>query len=50
MGSRVLREPVDTPFGVNGLPEIPHPRQDPFGPSRLGAGYLILVARELTSL
>jgi transcriptional regulator with XRE-family HTH domain len=48
MGRGVLPEPADTPFGIDRLLEIPHPRQDPSGPSPLGAGYLILVPRELT--
>ncbi len=37
--------PVDTDFGIDGVREIPPPL-----PSPLGAGYLILVARELSGL
>jgi transcriptional regulator with XRE-family HTH domain len=52
MESGVLREPADTSFGIDGIPETSPSalQQDPSGPSPLGAGYLILVARELTGL
>ena len=36
-------EPVDTDFGIDAVPEIPPP-------SPLGAGYLLLVLRELSGL
>jgi transcriptional regulator with XRE-family HTH domain len=40
-----LPEPVDTDFGIAAVQQIPPPL-----PSPLGAGYLILVVRELSGL
>jgi len=45
-GDEIVARPGDTDFGIDPITQIPPPPQ----PSPLGAGYLILVVRELSGL